>query len=73
MRLKIKALSAEGRMSAWFLSAMPFILFAVINVIAPSYFGEVWGSPALLPAVLYGLTSLLIGNIIIYRMVHFKV
>ena len=32
MRLKIRALSAEGRASAVFLSAFPFILILVINL-----------------------------------------
>jgi tight adherence protein B len=39
MRLKIKALSAEGRLSGWFLSAMPFILFGAIQLVATDYFG----------------------------------
>jgi tight adherence protein B len=73
MRLKIKALSAEGRLSGWFLSAMPFILFGAIQLIATDYFGGLKGSPFLVPALVYGLTSLLLANIAIYRMVHFKV
>jgi tight adherence protein B len=73
MRLKIKALSAEGRLSGWFLSAMPFILFGAIQLIATDYFGGLKGSPFLVPALVYGLTSLLLANIAIYRMVNFKV
>jgi tight adherence protein B len=73
MRLKIKALSAEGRLSGWFLSAMPFILLGAIQLVATDYFGGLKGSPFLVPAVVYGLTSLLLANIAIYRMVHFKV
>lgn len=73
MRLKIKALSAEGRLSGWFLSAMPFILFGAIQLVATDYFGGLKGSPFLVPALVYGLTSLLLANIAIYRMVNFKV
>ena len=73
MRLKIKALSAEGRLSGWFLSAMPFILFGAIQLVATDYFGGLKGSPFLVPALVYGLTSLILANIAIYRMVHFKV
>ena len=73
MRLKIKALSAEGRLSGWFLSVMPFILFGAIQLVATDYFGGLKGSPFLVPALVYGLTSLLLANIAIYRMVHFKV
>jgi tight adherence protein B len=73
MRLKIKALSAEGRLSGWFLSVMPFILFGAIQLVATDYFGGLKGSPFLVPALVYGLTSLLLANIAIYRMVNFKV
>ncbi len=73
LKLKIKALSAEGRLSAWFLSAMPFVLFGVIRAIAPTYFNELNEGPFLLPAVLYGGVSLAIGNVMIYKMVNFKV
>ncbi len=73
MRLKIQALTSEGRMSALFLSLAPFILVAVITLIAPSYFGDVRNHPLLVPAAGFGLLLLAIGNIIMYRMVNFKV
>jgi tight adherence protein B len=72
LRLKIKAMTAEGRISAWFLSAMPFVLFAVINLISPHYFGDVRDHPFVEPALAYIALSLLIGNVMIYRMVRFK-
>jgi len=72
IRLRIRSLSAEGRVSAVVLSAMPFVLFAGIGLISPGYFGEVRGDPLMMPALIYGLVSLLIGNIVMYRMVHFK-
>jgi len=72
LRLKIRALSAEGRVSAVVLSLMPFILFGGIGLISPSYFGEIRNDPMVMPALFYGGFSLLIGNIVMYRMVHFK-
>jgi tight adherence protein B len=72
LRLKISALSAEGRVSALVLSVMPFILFAGISLISPGYFGEVKDHPLVEPALIYAAMSLLIGNIIMYRMVNFK-
>jgi tight adherence protein B len=70
--LKIRALSAEGRASAKFLSLMPFILVGIISLVSPSFFAEVRHSPAIEPAVIYAAISLLIGNIVMYRMVNFK-
>ena len=72
VRLKVKALSAEGRMSGWLLTAMPFLLFAVIKLMAPNYFDEFVAHPIFEPAVAGGIVSLLVGNVMIYRMVNFK-
>jgi tight adherence protein B len=72
LRLKIRALSAEGRVSAVVLSLMPFILFGGIGLISPSYFGEIRNEALVMPALIYGAISLLLGNIVMYRMVHFK-
>ena len=72
MRLKIRALSAEGRASALTLSAFPFVLFFVVNFISPTYYGAIWSNPIVEPAVYFGLLLLFIGNVIMYRMVHFR-
>jgi len=72
LRLKISALSAEGRVSALVLSLMPFVLFGGISLISPGYFNEVKDHPLVAPALIYAAISLLIGNTIIYRMVNFK-
>jgi tight adherence protein B len=72
MRLKIRALSAEGRATAYALSAFPFVLFLVINLISPTYYRAIWSSPIVEPAIYLGLFLLIVGNAIIYRMVNFK-
>ena len=72
VQLKIRALTAEGRVSAKFLSAMPFVLFAVVSLVSPAYFGEIRHHPIVVPALIYAALSLIIGNIMMYRMVNFK-
>jgi tight adherence protein B len=73
LRLKVRALTSEGRLSAVFLSLAPFILIGIITLIHPSYFSDVLDHAAFVPAVMLGLGLLAIGNIVMYRMVNFKV
>lgn len=73
LRLKVRALTSEGRLSALFLSIMPFFLFGVISLLSASFYGGVKDSPAILPAVIIGLLMLTAGNVIMYKMVNFKV
>jgi tight adherence protein B len=71
--LKIRSLTAEGRISAIVLSIFPFILFAAVSLMKPDYYSGVSDSPIFLPALVLGLALLVIGNLIMYKMVHFRV
>ena len=42
MRRKIRALAAEGRASALILSSLPIVMFAVVQIITPQFYGSVW-------------------------------
>ncbi|MEZ5870785.1 MAG: type II secretion system F family protein [Nitratireductor sp.] len=73
MKAKVKAISAEGRMSAIFLSAMPIILFMVLLLLMPDYYGGIWQYSQTYYGfgfLLFWLTS---GNLLIMKMVSFKV
>jgi tight adherence protein B len=73
LRLKVKSLTAEGRLSAIFLTAFPFVIFAVVNLISPNYYASVRDSPIMIPVLIVALIMIALGNGIIYRMVNFKV
>ena len=73
MRLKIKAASAEGRMSAWILNAAPLLLFAAIQTLSPHFYGEVWEHELVKP-VLFGVFCwMVIGNLVMRKMINFKI
>jgi len=73
MRRKIRALAAEGRASAMILSALPIGMFLVIQFIAPDFYGSVWHES--LTKMLLGGASvwMIIGNLIMFKMVNFKI
>lgn len=72
MRRKIRALSAEGRISALILSLTPIILFFIINGMAPHFYGDNWGDPV----ITYGLAGagfwMFLGNMLMRKMINFK-
>lgn len=72
LRLKIRAISAEGRASAIALSLAPFILFAIITFVSRDYFFAIKDHPIVMPALMLGLLMLVVGNVVMYRMVNFK-
>jgi tight adherence protein B len=73
MRLKIKAMSAEGRFSGLMLTILPFALFGVLWIIAPSFYGEVWDQPVVMPVLLLAALWLVVGNVVMHRMVRFRI
>jgi tight adherence protein B len=73
MRLKVKAMSAEGRFSAIILSILPLALFAILWVIAPQFYGEIWDHRVVKPVLVAAATWLMIGNLVMYRLVKFEI
>jgi tight adherence protein B len=73
MRLKVQALSAEARFSAIVLSILPFLIFAILAGISPTYYGDVWDVAIVKPMLVLAALWMLIGNVVMYRMVRFEV
>src|SRR5579863_1327796 len=73
MRRKIRALAAEGRASAMILSALPIGMFVVIQFIAPDFYAAVW-HVHLTQVLLFSAAGwMLVGNLIMFKMVNFKI
>ncbi len=72
LRRKVRAISAEGRISAYILSAVPMMLMSGLMVLMPQFYGGVWDKP--MTWYLLGATGtwLLIGNAVMFRMANFR-
>ena len=73
MRRKIRALAAEGRASALILSSLPIVMFLIIQLVAPDFYASVWDIPLTKQSLLMAGCWMGIGNIIMYRLVNFRI
>jgi tight adherence protein B len=73
MRLKIKAASSEGRMSAMILNAAPILLFISIQLVSPQFYGEVKHLPIVRNGMIGIVLWMLIGNLVMRRMINFRI
>jgi tight adherence protein B len=73
MRLKIRAASSEGRMSAYILTAAPIVCFIFINLAQPNYYKSVIHAQFVQIGlgVLVGL--LVVGNLVMRRMIDMRI
>lgn len=72
LKAKVKAISAEGRITAIFMSVYPFLLYTMIKTLSPTYFDPVWNSGYGTQIVLAILAIMAVGNVILYRIVNFE-
>jgi tight adherence protein B len=73
MRRKIKALAAEGKFSALILSGLPIAMFSVLQLMSPDFYASVWHIEA--TKMILGMAGgwMLVGNLIMYKMINFRI
>jgi tight adherence protein B len=69
---KVKALTAQGRMSAYVLLAMPFLMGLAIFALNPAYMSILFTSSAGKLMIGVSLVMMAIGGVIIRKIVSFK-
>jgi tight adherence protein B len=73
LRKKIDAISAEGRLSFWVVSALPIVVGGALMLMRPDFYTEVAGDPLFWPMMAVAPIMLTIGATIIWRMVNVKI
>ncbi len=69
-RRRVRTLSAEGRLSAWILILLPFVLFAVIYIQTPSYVGELTGTKDGQNLLVWGAIGMTLGGLWISKLIR---
>ncbi|MBW8909190.1 MAG: type II secretion system F family protein [Mesorhizobium sp.] len=72
LRRKVRAISTEGRMSAYILTAVPVLLFTAIMVLMPQFYRDVWGEAKTWYMLTGSVLWLLLGNAIMFKMSNFR-
>jgi len=73
MRLKIKAASSEGRVSAYILTGAPIVCFIFINLAQPHYYGDVLHARFIQIGLGFLVTLIVIGNLVMQRMIDMRI
>ncbi len=73
MRRKIRALAAEGRASALILSSLPIVMFMIVQLVAPDFYGSVWNENLTKIILATAGAWMGVGNFIMYQMVNFRI
>jgi tight adherence protein B len=73
MKLKVKAMSSEARASAYIIGSLPFAMFGILMLVNFDYVMELFHDPRGVIMVGVGLTSMLIGVLVMAKMVRFEI
>ncbi|HUZ11371.1 MAG TPA: type II secretion system F family protein [Caulobacteraceae bacterium] len=73
MRLKIRAASSEGRVSAYILTAAPIVCFIFINVANHTYYASVYHARFIQIGLAGMAVWMVIGNLIMRRMIDMRI
>ncbi len=72
LKRKVRAISTEGRMSAYILTAVPALLMTGIMVLMPQFYAEVWDEPMTWYLLGGSIAWLMLGNAMMFKMSNFR-
>lgn len=73
LQAKIKVLTAEGRISAWALGLLPFVLALLLNLSSPDFINVLWKDPAGMMVTQITLSLMAFGALWLWRITKVRV
>lgn len=73
LQRRVRTLSAEGRMSAWVLTLVPFVLAAVIAVTSPTYLPMLLDDPIGNKIIAIAAAAMIVGIFWVSRVIHIRI
>ncbi|CAM3688852.1 type II secretion system F family protein [Litorimonas haliclonae] len=72
LREKIKALSAEAKMSAIIIAALPIVVMLLVTIMSPDYMNELYFTPTGQRNMMIGAGMMFMGTFMMRKMINFK-
>lgn len=73
MKTKVKAMSSEARASAMIIGALPFVVMAILYVVAPDYISTLFTTTGGHHVLAYAAAMMGMGFGIIYKLIRFEI
>ena len=73
MRRRVRAISSEGRASAYILSFIPVAIFGFTSFSAPDYYGAVSDDPMFLPMAIVVVVLVVLNAVVLRNLVNFRI
>jgi tight adherence protein B len=70
---QVRVLSAEGRMSAWILGALPFVVGSMMVLLNPKYVSVLWNDPTGKKLLWYASGMIVFGVIWLRKVIHIRI
>ena len=72
LREKIKALSAEAKVSAMIIGSLPIIVMILVTIASPDYMHDLYNTTTGQRNMMIGAAMMVLGTVMMKKMINFK-